>query len=94
MNVLKLSSIEQRIGRDAPDLLFSGLESISYDLNRRMVDLKFYEFGNVYNYVPAQEASNDVTRKYQERKILSVFVTGSSKAKVGICLWAKQITIS
>jgi phenylalanyl-tRNA synthetase beta chain len=62
-------------------LLFSGLESISYNLNRRMADLKFYEFGNVYNFVPAQSANNDVTRKYSERKKLSIYVTGSQQGE-------------
>jgi phenylalanyl-tRNA synthetase beta chain len=62
-------------------LLFSGLESISYNINRRMPDLKFYEFGNVYNYIPAQAESSDVTRKYSERKKLSLFVTGSQQSE-------------
>jgi phenylalanyl-tRNA synthetase beta chain len=62
-------------------LLYSGLESVSYNINRRMADLKFYEFGNVYNYVSSQTASTDVTRKYLERKKLSLFVTGSQQGE-------------
>jgi len=76
-----LNPLSSELGVMRQTLLFSGLESISYNLNRRMPDLKFYEFGTVYNYVQAQSASNDVTRKYKERKNLSIFVTGSQQGE-------------
>jgi phenylalanyl-tRNA synthetase beta chain len=76
-----LNPLSNELGVMRQTLLFSGLESISYNLNRRMADLKFYEFGNVYNYVPTQSASADVTRKYSERKKLSIFVTGSQQGE-------------
>jgi len=76
-----LNPLSNELGVMRQTLLFSGLESISYNLNRRMADLKFYEFGNVYNFVPAQSASNDVTRKYSERKKLSIYVTGSQQGE-------------
>ncbi len=76
-----LNPLSSELGVMRRTLLFSGLESVSYNLNRRMPDLKFYEFGNVYSYIPAQSASNDVTRKYHERKKLSIFVTGSQQGE-------------
>jgi phenylalanyl-tRNA synthetase beta chain len=76
-----LNPLSSELGVMRQTLLFSGLESISYNLNRRMPDLKFYEFGNVYNYVPSQSESNDVTRKYKENKKLSVYVTGSQQGE-------------
>jgi len=76
-----LNPLSSELGVMRQTLLFSGLETISYNLNRRMADLKFYEFGNVYNYVPAQSASSDVTRKYTERKKLSIYVTGSQQGE-------------
>jgi phenylalanyl-tRNA synthetase beta chain len=60
-------------------LLFSGLESLAYNLNRKQKDLKFYEFGNVYLKNPEYAASPDVTKKYSESKILSIFVTGAQE---------------
>jgi phenylalanyl-tRNA synthetase beta chain len=72
-----LNPLSSELGVMRQTLLFSGLESISYNMNRRMADLKFYEFGNVYRYVSSQSASNDVTRKYTEHKKLSIYVTGS-----------------
>ncbi len=76
-----LNPLSSELGVMRQTLLFSGLESISYNINRRMPDLKFYEFGNVYSYIPAQAQSNDVTRKYSERKKLSLFVTGSQQSE-------------
>lgn len=50
------------------NLLFSGLEAISYNQNRRNPDLKLYEFGKVYSL----ENEN-----YKENQRLSVFITGA-----------------
>jgi phenylalanyl-tRNA synthetase beta chain len=48
-------------------LLFSGLEAIAYNKNRRRSDLKLFEFGKTYhNYESGRE----------EHKHLSLFVTG------------------
>ncbi len=55
-------------------LLFSGLETISYNQNRRISDLKLYEFGKTYLAIKGEEAS-----KYIETKHLSVFITGLKK---------------
>ena len=48
-------------------LLFSGLESVAYNINRKNSSLKFYEFGKTYHKY------ND---KYQEDKHLTLFITG------------------
>ncbi|WP_100613051.1 phenylalanine--tRNA ligase subunit beta [Confluentibacter lentus] len=49
-------------------LLFSGLESVSYNINRKRSDLKLFEFGKTYH------SYND---KREEFKHLTVFVTGN-----------------
>jgi len=53
-------------------LLFSGLETIAYNQNRRNADLKLYEFGKTYIAVKGKE-----TEKYIETKHLSLFISGS-----------------
>lgn len=53
-------------------LLFSGLEAIAYNQNRRNSDLKFYEFGKVYNL--DQE-------NYKENQRFSIFLTGSKNSE-------------
>lgn len=62
-------------------LLFSGLESVAYNLNRRQSDLKFYEFGNVYKLVPEFANDNDVTKRYSQKKKLALYVTGKQESE-------------
>lgn len=62
-------------------LIFGGLESISHNINRKYQDLKFFEIGNVYNLNPENAGSEDVTKKYSEKKKLAIFITGNSKAE-------------
>ena len=54
------------------NLLFSGLEAIVHNQNRRKPDLKLYEFGKVYSL----ENEN-----YKENQRLSVFITGAKQAE-------------
>ncbi|AYL97156.1 phenylalanine--tRNA ligase subunit beta [Mucilaginibacter celer] len=53
-------------------LLYSGLEAIAYNQNRRAADLKFYEFGKVY------KLENE---KYVETQRFSIFITGANTAE-------------
>lgn len=51
-------------------LLYSGLEAIAYNQNRRQADLKFYEFGKTYFFEDG---------KYVENQKFSVFISGSTQ---------------
>ncbi|WDF54535.1 phenylalanine--tRNA ligase subunit beta [Mucilaginibacter sp. KACC 22063] len=53
-------------------LLYSGLEAIAYNQNRKNADLKFYEFGKVYG------VKED---KYTEVRQISVFISGNGNAE-------------
>lgn len=53
-------------------MLYSGLEAIAYNQNRRAADLKFYEFGKVYS------VKDD---KYSEVQRFSIFITGANAAE-------------
>jgi phenylalanyl-tRNA synthetase beta chain len=57
-------------------LLYSGLESIAYNYNRKASDLRFFEFGNVYKFIPELASEQDVTKKYTEKQQLAVYMTG------------------
>ncbi len=59
-------------------LLFSGLEAVSYNLNRQSSDLKLFEMGNVYSYseIPAIENPRNDLRCYKEEMHLSMFMCG------------------
>ncbi len=54
-------------------LLFGGLESIIRNINRKNLDLKFYEFGNVYFLNPNE---TDFDRRYSEMPRLALWLTG------------------
>ncbi len=49
-------------------LLFSGLEAVSFNINRRNTDLKLFEFGKTYHKLPSG---------FDEPKHLSLFTTGN-----------------
>jgi len=67
-NVAMLNPLSNDLGVLRQSLLFSGLESVSYNLNRKNSSLKFYEFGKTYH---------KYDDKYQEDKHLTLFVTGN-----------------
>jgi phenylalanyl-tRNA synthetase beta chain len=67
-NVEMLNPLSNDLKVMRQSLLFGGLESISYNINRKNNDLKFYEFGKTYHKYDT---------KYQEDKHLTLFITGN-----------------
>lgn len=67
-NVAMLNPLSNDLKVMRQSLLFSGLESVSYNINRKNSSLKFYEFGKTYH---------KYNEKYQEDKHLTLFVTGN-----------------
>lgn len=66
-NIEILNPLSQDLGVMRQSLVFSGLEALSYNINRRQTNLKFFEFGKTYH-------NFNGTR--EEHKHLSLFVTG------------------
>jgi len=62
-------------------LLFGGLSSIAYNCNHQLTDLKFYEFGTVYQKNPNVEQDAPVTKKYKETQRLTIFISGNKRAE-------------
>lgn len=54
------------------DMIFSGLETIAYNVSYKNSDLKFFEIGKIYS---ATKTENGL--KYDEQKQLALFVTGN-----------------
>ncbi|MEJ6675456.1 MAG: phenylalanine--tRNA ligase subunit beta [Polaribacter sp.] len=67
-NVAMLNPLSNDLKVLRQSMLFSGLESVSYNINRKNNSLKFYEFGKTYH---------QFNEKYQEDKHLTLFLTGS-----------------
>ncbi|MCK5838562.1 MAG: phenylalanine--tRNA ligase subunit beta, partial [Bacteroidales bacterium] len=76
MNVKILNPISKELDVLRQTLLFGGLESISYNINRQSDYLKFYEFGNTYFLNTDKNEKSDVVVKYKENKHLVLFLTG------------------
>ncbi len=58
-------------------LLFGGLESISHNINRKAENLRFYEFGNVYQRDPEKESTVEKPlAPYSENMQLGLWMTG------------------
>jgi phenylalanyl-tRNA synthetase beta chain len=57
-------------------LLYGALESLSYNINRKISDLKMFEFGRVYRL---SDSSDEPLQGYHEEAHLSLLVTGRSK---------------
>ena len=67
-NITMLNPLSNDLSVMRQSLLFSGLEAVSYNINRRRSDLKFFEFGKTYH---------DYNGTREEHKHLTLFVTGN-----------------
>lgn len=75
-----LNPLSNDLGVMRQTLLYGGLESISHNVNRKMPDLKFYEFGNVYRFNPEKESSAEKPlAQYSERMELGIWITGKKE---------------
>ena len=67
-NVTMLNPLSSDLSTMRQSLLFSGLEAISYNINRRNSDLKLFEFGKSYH---------KYLNGYEEHKHLSLSISGN-----------------
>jgi len=71
--VMILNPLSQELNCMRQTLLFSGLETIHHNTNRRNPNLKLYEFGNCYI---KEEAKGQILKGYTEHQHLSLWLTG------------------
>ena len=57
-------------------LLFGGLESIEHNAKRKNGNLRFFEFGNVYHFVPERQNDENPMDAYLEQNHLALWLTG------------------
>ena len=74
--VKMLNPISRELDVMRQTLLFGALENIVYNQNRKIPDLKIFEFGRVYSVV---EDKTDPVPGYHEEKHLALLITGRSK---------------
>jgi len=57
-------------------LVFGGLESIGHNIKRKMPNLRFFEFGNVYHFSPEKQNDENPMAAYKEDYHLGLWLTG------------------
>src|ERR1035437_1814753 len=64
-----------------PSLIFSGLEAIAYNQNRKNPDLKLFEFGKTYTSPPAPLPQERGVATFREENHLALFLSGKKQAE-------------
>ena len=71
-----MNPLSNDLGVMRQSLLFGGLESISRNINHKMPNLRFFEFGNCYHYSPEKKNDEDPIKAYTEEMHLGMWTTG------------------
>lgn len=58
-------------------LLFGGLESIEHNTKRKNGNIRFFEFGNCYNYTAENKKEDETLAQFSEDYRLALWVTGN-----------------
>ncbi len=72
-NVEILNKLSEDLGVLRQSLLYTGLESVAYNINHQQPDLRLFEWGKVYQRLTNGSNGRD---KYFEQRRLSLFMTG------------------
>ena len=79
-SVYLLNPLSQDLNVLRQTLLFGGLEVVAYNLNRRVNNLKLYEFGKVYR-LKEDRKGEDTREKYHEEKHLMLIFSGMKQVE-------------
>ena len=71
-----MNPLSNDLGVMRQSLLFGGLESICRNINHKMPNLRFFEFGNCYHYSPEKKNDEDPIKAYTEEMHLGMWITG------------------
>lgn len=68
-----VNKLSNELGVLRQNLMYSGLEAILHNINRKQRDLKFYEFGRIYE----NEGGQNNFANFHEKDILGIWITGN-----------------
>ncbi len=71
-----LNPLSEDLSEMRSTLLFSGLQSLAHNINRRNKDLKLFEFGRTYIKKVTEEST-----KYPEKQVLSIWISGNAQSE-------------
>jgi phenylalanyl-tRNA synthetase beta chain len=75
-NVSILNPLSNDLDVMRQSLFFGGMESIIYNINRKIADLRIFEFGRMYRYDAKADTSRDELKPYKEYEHLALWMTG------------------
>lgn len=73
--VLLFNPLSSDLNAMRQTLLFGGLETIAYNINRKNSNLRLFEFGKSYTF--HQKEGDNHLRQYKEEDKLALFITGN-----------------
>jgi len=79
--VMMMNPLSADLNAMRQTLLFGGLESLAYNVNRKNQDLKFYEFGNCYYFNAEKKEEGKPLAAYSEDMHLGLWLTGNKTAQ-------------
>jgi phenylalanyl-tRNA synthetase beta chain len=75
-NVRILNPLSSDLDVMRQSLLFGGMETIIYNINRKTSDLKIFEYGRLYRYEAQADTSKNALKSYREHEHLAIWITG------------------
>ncbi|MDL2264910.1 phenylalanine--tRNA ligase subunit beta, partial [Parabacteroides sp. OttesenSCG-928-G21] len=76
-NAMLLNPLSTDLNVMRQTLLFGGLQSIAYNVNRKNANIHFFEFGNCYAYDVDKRKEDDALSAYNEEYRLGLWITGN-----------------
>lgn len=77
-SVTVLNALSKDLGQMRQTLLYGLLETAEYNINRKVSDLRLFEFGNCYKKNLKTFDSDCITKRYDQAKHLALLITGKS----------------
>lgn len=79
-SVKVMNALSNDLGVMRQTLLYGGLESLAYNINRQNTNLKFYEFGNCSHFNTQYQGENPL-KAYREEYHLGLWLCGQTHAQ-------------
>ncbi|MCE5226164.1 MAG: phenylalanine--tRNA ligase subunit beta [Porphyromonadaceae bacterium] len=76
-SVMLMNPLSADLNSMRQTLLFGGLESIAHNRNRKNGDVKFYEFGNCYDYDIDKKKEDETLSAFSEDYRLGLWISGN-----------------
>lgn len=76
-SVMLMNPLSADLNSMRQTLLFGGLESIAHNRNRKNGDVKFYEFGNCYDYDLDKKKDGETLSAFSEDYRLGLWISGN-----------------